>query len=72
MPCLTVGATTRSPTGYVESVRCKPPIRGIRCTEAVLPRVPDLLLQEEQWLILWQSILMEPLGLCPLTPKYRG
>jgi hypothetical protein len=41
---------------------CKPPIRGIRCSETVPPKAPDLSLQEVQWLILWQSILMEPLG----------
>jgi hypothetical protein len=52
--------------------RCKPPIRGIRCSETVPAKSTRPLLQEEQWLILWQSILMEPIGLCRLTPRYRG
>ena len=45
---------------------------SIRCSETIPPKAPDLSLQEEQGFILWQFILMEPLGLCRLTPRYRG
>jgi hypothetical protein len=49
-PYLTVGAShdTEAHPDKLRASRCKPPIRGIKCSETVTPKASDLSLHEEQ------------------------